>query len=327
MDSTGVKKSRHCQRRDQQRGVAVIAALLVVSIAVIGVSGLLWRQQVQLRAVQNGVALSQARSLAYSAIDWARLILWEDQNLPGRAAYDHPGELWGVKLEETRIADGEGGDAREAFVAGSISDESGKLNLLDLVQNGRVNAEAIAQMKRLSEALQLDEALSEQLTKALLSTHEQPPLEEDEDPRPAEKFPAITLDDVARLAAIEPAYVERLRPHVTVLPKQNNQPFTVLNANSASAEALYARIPALSMAQAKELAAYRDRVPLRNLADIETTTRISGLTTQLRGVDVQSEYFRIQSRVRYERALILIEALVWRAPRGRGKPIILWEKE
>jgi general secretion pathway protein K len=72
----------------QQRGVAVLMALLIVTIATLAVSAMLWRQQVQLRALENRLALTQARALALSAIDWARLVLWEDLNLPGRAAYD-----------------------------------------------------------------------------------------------------------------------------------------------------------------------------------------------------------------------------------------------
>ncbi len=311
----------------QQQGVAVIMALLIVTIATLAVSGMLWRQQVQLRAVENRLALAQARALALSAIDWARLVLWEDLNLPGRAAYDHPNEAWAVALAETRIADGEGNDSREAFVSGRIHDESGKLNALDLVQAGKINERAVSEFERLAEALQLEADLIPALAEALLSSQDRSPDPGGTQAQTAQTLPLVTWPDLAQRAGWNAEQHERFAAHVAILPKQNNAPITAINANSASAEVLYARIEALSLAQCRALAATRDRIELRNTGDIETATRVSGLVTKLKDVDVRSEYFRIEGRVRYGRALTAVEALVWRAPASSDKPHLLWSRE
>lgn len=311
----------------QQRGVAVLMALLIVTIATLAVSAMLWRQQVQLRALENRLALTQARALALSAIDWARLVLWEDLNLPGRAAYDHPNEAWAVTLAETRIADGEGNDSREAYVSGRIRDESGKLNALDLVQTGKVNERAVREFERLAEALQLDLNLAEALAEALVQTQEQAPAQAGGKVQAPQALPAIRWEDLAQRAGLNPEQTKRFSPHVAILPKQTNMPTTPINANSASAEVLYARIEALSLAQSRALATARDRIELRNTGDIETVTRVSGLAARLAGVDVRSEYFRIEARVRYGRALSTVEALVWRAHASQDKPHLLWSHE
>jgi general secretion pathway protein K len=311
----------------RQKGVAVVMALLIVTIATLAVSGMLWRQQVQLRAVENRIALAQARSLAQSAIDWARLVLWEDQNLPGRAAYDHPNESWAVPLAETRVADSEGNDSREAFVSGRIRDESGKLNALDLVQSGRVNERVVSEFERLAEALELEPRLAGALAEALLQTQEQPALETGGKTQPAVALPPVVWEDLAQLAGLSAEQSERLSAHVAILPKRNNAQSTPINANSASAEVLYARIDALSLAQTRALVAFRDKVELRNNGDIETATRVEGLSAKLAGVDVKSQYFRIEGRVRYARALTAVEALVWRAPASQDKPHLLWLRE
>jgi general secretion pathway protein K len=288
---------------------------------------MLWRQQVQIRAVENRIALAQARSLAQSAIDWARLVLWEDQNLPGRAAYDHPAESWAVPLAETRVADSEGNEEREAFVSGRIRDQSGKLNVLDLVQAGRINDAAVREFERLAEALDLEALIAGSLAEALLQTQEQAAPKAGDQARPPVSLPPIVWEDLARLAGLSAEKSARLSAHVAVLPKRNNAQVTAINANSASAEVLYARINALSLVQAQALAAFRNKLELRNNGDIETATRMPGLVEKLAGVDVKSQYFLIEGRVRYGRALTAVEALVWRAPASQDKPHLLWLRE
>jgi general secretion pathway protein K len=302
-------------------------ALLIVTIATLAVSSMLWRQQVQTRSVENRIALMQARSLALAAIDWACLVLWEDQNLPGRAAYDHPSESWALPLAETRVADSDGNDSREAFVSGRIRDESGKLNVLDLVQGGRVNDSVLTEFERLIEALELEPLLATALAEALLQTQLRATQSTGEKAQLPVALPTIVWDDLARLAGLSPEQTERLSAHVAVLPKRNSSQLTPINANSASAEVLYARINSLSLLQTQALVAYRDRVELRNNADIETATRVEGLAAKLTGVDVRSQYFRIEGRVRYARALTAVEALVWRAPASQDKPYWLWLRE
>jgi len=58
----------------RQRGAAIIMALLVVAIAATLVSGLLWRQQIQVRRIENQRLRDQAQWAARSATDWTRFI-------------------------------------------------------------------------------------------------------------------------------------------------------------------------------------------------------------------------------------------------------------
>ena len=59
----------------RQAGVAIITALLVVALAAILVSGLLWRQEVQIRRIENQRLINQAQWITRSALDWTRLII------------------------------------------------------------------------------------------------------------------------------------------------------------------------------------------------------------------------------------------------------------
>jgi len=327
-------------RSGRQRGAAIVTALLVVTLAVVIVSGMLWRQQVEIRAVENQRLKAQAAWIARAGIDWARLILRDDLRRTG--AVDHLGEIWAVPIQETKLSDFLGSSLRtdtageESTLSGRIFDAQARFNLMNLltmqtlgtrtVVTGR-DKDGIKAYGVLLQTLGLDPSLADvtattlaQMLGGIQSTESSQQGGEDSGsgggssggngPRP--------LDDVDSLLSI-PGYtadmIAKLRPYVIVLPTR-----TQINANTASAEVLAAVIPNLSLDRARALVQARDRAYFRNIGD---------LTNQLRGVapgadataaskllDVQSHYFLVYGMARHERAQIGEVALV-----SRGDPV------
>lgn len=129
------KRPPHARR---QRGAAIISALLVVTLSAILVAGVLWRQQVQIRRIQNQRLLSQAQWVARGAVDWTRLILRSEADTAPTVTY--LGGIWAVPIAKTRLSDflgksGEAGAAEGAqtYLSGSIEDAQAKFNLRNLV--------------------------------------------------------------------------------------------------------------------------------------------------------------------------------------------------
>jgi general secretion pathway protein K len=125
--------------RARQRGVAIISALLVVALSAILVAGILWRQQVQIRRIENQRLISQSEWVARGTIDWARLVL---RSAADTSPIDYLGGVWAVPIAETRLSDllgkfggtagGDLEDANDTWVAGSIEDAQAKFNLRNL---------------------------------------------------------------------------------------------------------------------------------------------------------------------------------------------------
>ncbi|HVW52495.1 MAG TPA: type II secretion system minor pseudopilin GspK [Trinickia sp.] len=122
----------------RQRGAAIISALLVVTLSAILVAGVLWRQQVQIRRIQNQRLLAQAQWVARGAVDWTRLILRSEADTAPTVTY--LGGVWAVPIAKTRLSDflGKSGDAQAAegaqtYLSGSIEDAQAKFNLRNLV--------------------------------------------------------------------------------------------------------------------------------------------------------------------------------------------------
>jgi general secretion pathway protein K len=134
----------------RERGVAIISALLVVALSAILVAGILWRQQVQIRRIENQRLVNQSEWVARGTIDWARLVLRSGADT---SPVDYLGGVWAVPIAETRLSDllgkfggGSGGDlenANDSWVSGSIEDAQAKFNLRNLANSSSAMAAAI----------------------------------------------------------------------------------------------------------------------------------------------------------------------------------------
>ncbi|CAM2138976.1 general secretion pathway protein K [Pararobbsia alpina] len=139
----------HAQSR-RERGVAIISALLVVALSAILVAGILWRQQVQIRRIENQRLVNQSEWVARGTIDWARLVLRSGADT---SPVDYLGGVWAVPIAETRLSDllgkfggGSGGDlegTNDSWVSGSIEDAQAKFNLRNMAMSTASTGAAI----------------------------------------------------------------------------------------------------------------------------------------------------------------------------------------
>ena len=130
--------ARAAARRGPQRGAAIISALLVAALAAILVSGMLWRQQVQVRRIENQRLLAQGQWIARAALDWTRLVLRSEADTAPGITY--LGGAWGMPVAKTRLSDflGQIGETRaqqgaDTWLSGSIEDAQARFNLRNLV--------------------------------------------------------------------------------------------------------------------------------------------------------------------------------------------------
>lgn len=124
--------------RARERGAAIVTALFVVTLAAILVASVLWRQQVQVRRIENQRLLAQAQWVARGALDWTRLILRAEADTSPTVTY--LGGVWAVPIARTRLSDflgkvgvAQAGQGEDTYVSGSIEDAQSKFNLRNLV--------------------------------------------------------------------------------------------------------------------------------------------------------------------------------------------------
>ncbi|MDQ3214803.1 MAG: type II secretion system minor pseudopilin GspK [Pseudomonadota bacterium] len=308
-------------------------ALFVAALATMIITGLFYRQFVLLRTIENQQLTSQSRLLLRGALDWGRAILREDAN---RSQYDALSEPWSQPLAETRLDQlGETASlAALATIAGSMEDAQSRLNLRNLIENGKVVERELEALRRLVLLLQLPEQTADLI--ALRMAQALPPVPaadpaggvapantaETEQTRP---LPLMLPQDMAGIAGIDPAAVLRLAPYIVVLDER-----TAVNANTASPEVIAARVPELTLAEARTLVAERDRLSyFNNTGEVRTRLGNKGALVTDSELSTASRFFFIRGEVKLDRAITRMEALVKRAIPGQGQQAVavLWTRE
>ena len=328
-------QSRHRQPRTllRQRGVAVVTALLLTTLAVTIVASLFWQQQVQVRSMENQRLQFQTRWIVRGALSLSRLILQTDFFSKGGLTIENG--IWAQPLEETRIDDYIEREQREnenfnATLSGRIVDAQSRYNLTNLTTGNTVSQVDVAMFQRLLTVLQLDPALALPLARQVASS--QPPAPPQAgagtvappQQQGGEPMGLVRVDDLLTVSGFTQPAVERLRDFLIILPQR-----TALNLNTAAPELLAALSPSLPLADANVMVNARKRGGFyRDTSDYTGQSQLGAanrLPVQGLLIDVKSNFFLVYSRVRLDRAALDAVSLLQRDNAGQSK--VLWIRE
>jgi general secretion pathway protein K len=338
--------------RKAQTGVAIITALLVVALSAILVSGILWRQQVQIRRIENQRLLSQAQWISRGALDWTRLILRSEGDTSAGVTY--LGGVWGVPIAKTRLSDflGQIGEVRAAegadtYLSGSIEDAQSRFNLRNLVSSPapgllQLNVSQVQAFQRLlsllglnssaaqTAAVQVCNSLAHSATRfqttALTSAYTAPPVTGGAvgGNNFTDKPGISDDDDNPSVVPLQMTGVDSLLdvPGFTPDMVARLRPFvtylpttTAVNMNTAPAEVVAAVVEGMSLSNAQAFVARRQTVFFHNVGDVQLALQGAGvpqLSIDPSLYDVTTSYFFIHGRVDHERAEVDRTTLVYR---------------
>lgn len=295
-------------RAARPRGVALLLALIIVALVSAAAAGMIWQQE---RAVAiEGAERARAQSawILNGALDWARLILREDEraNRQRGKAYDSLDEPWAQPLAEARLSaflaadrDNNADSGPEAFISGAIDDAQSRLNLRGLVNAaGQPEPAMLAALARLADLVGAPGDTAERLASALAQA------------RPgAPGTPALMPTRYEELAwlGIDEATLARLAPFVDLLPTP-----TPVNANTAPREVLAAVIEGLDLGGAERLVQHRQREPFRDMAELRAQLPPAGVKADDARVAVTTQHFIVAGRLRLEERVLEERSLLVR---------------
>lgn len=303
------------KRRSAEQGSATVTALIVVGLAMVLLSSLIWRQQMDVRILENTRDKIQAQYLQRAALDFARLVLVEDQRT---TPYDHLGEAWALPLADGKVADFlKSADVPDEIATvtfnGQLTDAQGLFNLSNLWDRNvqQTNLAGVKAYERLLEALGLDKSLASQTAQMVLQSD----------------MPLFDLEGLLKLPGYNPQVLERLRPFVVILPT-----VTAINVNTAPAEVLMAAIAGLSRSAAMNLITQRSISPLKTLDEFSAlVSKVSPSSTTIDPalLDVKSQFWLARSEVHLGRGifngLTLIERSRTPLPSGNFTQVV-WSR-
>lgn len=323
------------KRPARQRGVAIVTALLLTTLAVTIVASLFWQQQVQVRSIENQRMHLQTRWILRGALDWAKLILQQDERDSQITAET---SVWATALAETRLDDyiereRNDNERYDATLSGRIHDAQSRYNLGNLARHRDVSQDQLKVFQRLLEGLRLDAALAKNVAQEVARSQAakveapqgtNPPAGGGAQPSTAlpmdgrEPLPPQRVEDMLAVAGFSQEAVEKLRPFVIVLPQDSED--TKINVNMAPPELLAAMVEGMSVSEAANLVMSRKRTPFYDLANFKNNL---GTRSVKVAIGVKSDYFLVESHIRLGRAALDAEALI-----KRGKSAnVLWIRE
>lgn len=299
-----------------QRGAALLIAMLTVALVATYAAASLWQQWRSVEVETAERARVQSGWILTGALDWARLLLREDQMGAGAGGPDHLGEPWAVPLQEARLSSflaadsnntstDSGAEVMDAFLSGQIVDLQSLMNVNNLVKDtGQVSDDDVEAFARLFDLLSLPQAelskLVENLRFAVAAGKVSP------SPTAAPLQP-IHVAELVWLG-LSPQTVATLEPYVTLLPTR-----TLVNANTASAEVIAAAAE-IDLSDAQRLVQVRNASYFRSLPDIQSHLGAPSMQTQAMGneIGVRSDYFEIHARLRLDKLVVEEQSVVHR---------------
>ena len=313
---------------------------------------MLWREQVQVRRIENQRLLAQAQWVSRGALDWTRLILRSEGDTSAGITY--LGGVWGVPIARTRLSDflGQIGEVRAqeggaTYISGSIEDAQAKFNLRNLVSTAvpgalTLNIQQIQSFQRLLQLLGINGQLAKNTALQLRAGLRQSATRFQTAANPATVDPTQPqsgatgggnytdqpgledTDENAPVAPLQMTGVDSLLDVPGFTPEMiaRLRPFvtvlpttTPVNMNTAPAEVVAAVVPGMNLSNAQAFVARRETVFFHNVGDVQLALRGAGvqqLVFDPNQLDVNTSYFLIHGRVEHERAEVDRTTLVYR---------------
>lgn len=314
--------ARHCRQTPAQSGAALLSAMVVVALVATLASAALWQQwrQVEIESAERG--RSQTHWMMTGALDWTRLILREDALSGKDKNVDHLGEPWALPVQESKLStflsqdqQWREGDA-EVFLSGQISDAQSRMNVINLIDDGRVSTEVLARFAKLFQRLNLPpqqlSTLAARLQQAWAASR--PAANLANTPTNAPLMPQHTSQLV--WLGLSPDTLAALSPYISLLPVA-----TPVNLNTAPALVLEAMVPGLDAASARQWVSLRERGHWPTLGAAKLALGPAGQDIDPKMHSVSSQFFEVRGRMRIDQVVQEELALV---QRDSGQVRMLW---
>ncbi len=300
--------------RREQRGIALITAMLVTAIAATAAVNMASRQQIDFRRSENLFGADQGYLFALGVESWASQILRRDAQ---EGNIDSLDEDWAVTLPPIAV---EG-----AVLSGGIEDLQSRFNLNNLIKNNAVSEPDLKRFKRLLKNLEIDEAVADAVVDWLDSDTSPllPDGAEDVDYlilspgyRTA-NAPLVSPSELLLIKGIDQAAFEKLEPYVQCVPVR-----TSINVNTAPPAVLMMLADGLTQADAEQIRDDRTDKHFDSASEFTNLPVIKGLGQNFTDISVTSHYFMVRANTEYGHSRVQATIILSRNDKGQTETIL-----
>ena len=300
----------------QQRGVALITAILIMALITTLTFSLRWDNALDLRRTYVSMYREEAIQAAIGAESWVQGILRQDAQ---DSQTDHLGEIWATEIPPLPLES----DDIQGEIFGQIEDLQGRFNINNLIdEQGKVDKPSLEQFQRLLLALGLDVRFAGIAADWIDADRDAGFPDGAEDAiysglAPGYRSANQIISSVSELAALEgmdKATMDILLPHIIALPGR-----TGINVNTATGPVLQSLDENMTAADVERLLLEREESGFADLANSFSTLVTPDVLNQL---EESSDFFQLKVIVRVDTVRITHFSMLERSPRGDVTPIL-----
>ena len=298
-----------------QQGVAIITALLIVTIAATVSITISTRLQLDVRRTSNMIAQDQASFYLIAAEAWSQRILRQDKE---DSTIDDLSEDWAVELPPLPVAGGS--------IQGKLTDLHSCININSLLEGGAVNTITESRLTQLFKNLELNnstQAIEDWIDSDLETTN--PNGAEDgyylnlEKPyRPAN----TTLQSVSEMRLIkgfeDSKDYQQVKDHLCAFIANDK---LSINVNTASAEVLKSLSADMTDNLVKDIIEHREEKPFNDLKEFTSFATLKTIIKDTAKLSTSSDYFLLRTQAIIGQANKIMYSIIYRDDSGKTEII------
>lgn len=301
----------------RQQGVAIITALLIVTIATTVSITISTRLQLDVRRTGNLIALDQAQFYLLAAEEWSQRILRKDKE---DSTFDSLDEDWAIELPPIPV---DGGS-----IQGRLTDLHACLNINSLVTGNAVDATTKDRLSRLFNRLGVKGDLTQAIADWIDSDLET------SNPNGAEDGYYLNLEAPYRTANTRLHSVSELRlikgfeefetfdlveSHLCAFIIDGGE--IAINVNTASAEVLQSLSAEMTESMVDEIIERRNEEPFTDLKEFTSFAKLGTIIKDTEKLSTSSEYFLLRTQAIIGQANKVMYSIIYREESGETKII------
>lgn len=296
----------------RQRGVAIITALLIVTIAATVSITISTRLQLDVRRTGNLIAQDQAHFYLLAAEEWSQRILRQDKQ---DSTFDSLDEIWAIELPPIPV---DGGS-----IQGTLTDLHACININSLVTGNAVDATAEARfsqlLKRLDINANLTQAIADWIDRDLETSN--PNGAEDgyylnlDTPYRTANTPMHSISELRMVKGFEDGKIyEQLKPYTCAFIVGGGN--ISINVNTASAEVLQSLSAEMTESLVQEIIERRIEEPFADIKEFTSFAKLGTIIKDTKNLSTSSEYFLLRSHAKIGQASKVMYSIIHRDESG-----------
>lgn len=295
-----------------QRGIALITVMLILAVVTIVLVGMSSDRQMDIRRTENQRRSIQAWEYVYGIEAWAETQLKVDF---ANNQYDVLMDLWSKPLAPNPTPEG--------IVKADISELQGRINLNNLLVEGRVSDEDVQRLRRLFSHLDIKPDLVDAILDWIDPDMEirYPNGAEDETytkftpPFRSPNIPFVDINELLRIQGITLDDFKKMLPYLYVADG-----YEPININTASAEVLRTFAANISKDKAESLYSASGK-PFKKTEEFLEDEAMDGISINKESISVDSHYFLLSGQIDMEKSALLFQTELYRDALGGVKVI------